>query len=503
MTGLPDRGRLGVLPRPVLLLLLVRARFSGVLRLQHDAVERSVEIQQGKPTRVRAGSASESLCARLVRTGKLSAEDAARATAQASSNGIPEEKALMSLRLLGARDLFLAIREHERERLLECFAWADGTFELDANAPVAAEASAFAQEPALLAHLGVLTHWTAERILAALGNAASRFAVQGPAFDEARTSLRGASGFDALCAALDGNTRLGIAATHAGDPGALATAFVLDAVGALSYHDEPQGGETPAPEAAPPVEPSTDPVIEIVVSTGQDARVVENDANVSAGPSAAAQTEHANIRRVLLAKHAALEKLDFYAMLDVPRNADTAAIRRAYVAAAKVYHPDALLRYGLEDLRTEANAVFARVSKAHAVLSDPAQRRDYDQGDGDGVADDVQRLASAESSFRKGEILLRKGSFDDALRFLRPAVELCDDEADYRSALGWALFKKSTSEPDAARAELEQATKLDPKNATAHHRLSLVLRALGKGKEAAECLAKARALDPRAGQSRS
>jgi tetratricopeptide (TPR) repeat protein len=483
--------------------MLFRARFSGILRLHQDAVSRVVEMLEGKPARVRTGSAAESLCARLVRGGKLSSDDAARVSALASSKDIAEEKALITLRLLGPRDLFLAIRDHERALLLDCFAWSDGAFELDPRAAIAPEASAFAQDPVALAHAGVAAHWSAERALATLGNAASRFAVPGPGFEEARTALRGASGFDALTAALDGKTRLGMAANTAADPGAFAAAVVLDTLGVLSYHDEPQVRDTPVPEAPPPAEQCTEPVIEIVVSAGDEGRVVASATDAAPTPTASTQTEHEALRRTLLEKHAQLERLDYYALLGVPRNADTAAIRRAYVAAAKIYHPDALLRSGLEDLRTEANAVFARVSKAHSTLSDPAARREYDEA-GDGITDDdVQRLASAEGSYRKGEILLRKGSFDDALRFLRPAVELCDDEPDYRSALGWALFKKSASEPDAARAELEQATKLDPKNATAHHRLSLVLRALGKGKEAAECLAKARALDPRAGQGRS
>ncbi len=67
------------------------------------------------------------------------------------------------------------------------------------------------------------------------------------------------------------------------------------------------------------------------------------------------------------------EKRDYYEVLGVDKNADDAAIKKAYRQLAKKYHPDA--NPGNE----EAAAKFKEASEAYAVLSDSEKRRQYDQ----------------------------------------------------------------------------------------------------------------------------
>ena len=145
----------------------------------------------------------------------------------------------------------------------------------------------------------------------------------------------------------------------------------------------------------------------------------------------------------------------------------------------------------------KANELFARIAKAHGVLSDPAARREYDldaTGSGDGEA---ERVAQAEVLFRKGEILSRKGAFKEALQFLAPAVELWPEEAAYQAELGWALYKQGKSDPAAAREHLSKAVKLDPKHSVGHYRLGVVLRSAGEKDAAERAFTRAKQLDPK------
>ncbi|MCH8891312.1 MAG: hypothetical protein IH827_09595 [Myxococcales bacterium] len=96
-------------------------------------------------------------------------------------------------------------------------------------------------------------------------------------------------------------------------------------------------------------------------------------------------------------------------------------------------------------------------------------------------------------------MLLRLGNFAGAIEFLRPAVELWPEESEYCSALGWALYRKLPSEPDLAREQLERAVELSPKNATAIHQLSVVVRSMGETEEADSLLGRARSIDPKIG----
>jgi molecular chaperone DnaJ len=67
------------------------------------------------------------------------------------------------------------------------------------------------------------------------------------------------------------------------------------------------------------------------------------------------------------------QKRDYYEVLSVDRGADDAAIKKAYRALAKKYHPD------MHPGDKEAEVKFKEASEAYAVLSDSDKRRQYDQ----------------------------------------------------------------------------------------------------------------------------
>lgn len=67
------------------------------------------------------------------------------------------------------------------------------------------------------------------------------------------------------------------------------------------------------------------------------------------------------------------QKRDYYEVLGVEKGADDAAIKKAYRALAKKYHPD------MNPDDPNAEAKFKEASEAYAVLSDPDKRRQYDQ----------------------------------------------------------------------------------------------------------------------------
>lgn len=67
------------------------------------------------------------------------------------------------------------------------------------------------------------------------------------------------------------------------------------------------------------------------------------------------------------------QKRDYYEVLGVEKNADDAAIKKAYRVLAKKYHPD------MNPGDAEAERKFKEASEAYAVLSDADKRRQYDQ----------------------------------------------------------------------------------------------------------------------------
>ena len=89
---------------------------------------------------------------------------------------------------------------------------------------------------------------------------------------------------------------------------------------------------------------------------------------------------------------------DFYAILGVPQDADDAAIKKAYRKLARTHHPDR----NAGDAAAEQR--FKDIGEAHAVLSDPKQRQEYDA---------IRSMAHGGARFRAGPGGPGAGGFED------------------------------------------------------------------------------------------
>ncbi len=68
---------------------------------------------------------------------------------------------------------------------------------------------------------------------------------------------------------------------------------------------------------------------------------------------------------------------DFYQVLGVDKDADQAAIKKAYRKLAREHHPDARASSGSHDQQTEER--FKEVAEAYDVLGDAEKRKEYDE----------------------------------------------------------------------------------------------------------------------------
>jgi DnaJ-class molecular chaperone with C-terminal Zn finger domain len=82
--------------------------------------------------------------------------------------------------------------------------------------------------------------------------------------------------------------------------------------------------------------------------------------------------------------------VDYYAILDVPRNATQKEIGKAYKRFTKVFDPESNVAHGVED-------VLKLTNEAYQVLSDPAKRAEYDARY-DAIAQRKRSLPSPEEA---------------------------------------------------------------------------------------------------------
>ena len=490
-TAATTEGLLGPTTIPQLLAEAWRDRRSGMLQVSRDKTERHIHVQDGSPVAIESTSEDEGFALMLETTGLIRTADRLKVETLACKRECPEANAVLALRLLDATQLYKAMRSATRGRISETFEWQTGAYRW--NAPMDdADSKGKPHDILKLLQEQLPTRWGFDRLLQELmphmetcGDISPRFRRVARKLADKSDAARQAIG------RLDGSRNLGqVLGEAAGDPIAAATLWTLLHAGVLRI------GEKRAVDAA--VSAAVEFELEVTGTAPQSgdaaAGIRSNAGNSETQPKENAKTE--TLRLEIAALLERLSDLNHYDALCLTTEATSGEIKRAYFKAAKRFHPDALARMGLNDQRNDAARVFGRIAEAFETLADPNKRASYDAGGSGEPEIDTARLAQAETSYRKGEILVRMGNFFGALDYLEPAVELWPDEPAYQSTLGWALYKQPTPDPARARAHLEKASTQSPDDAVILFRLGVVLRAIGETEAASELIARARALEP-------
>jgi DnaJ homolog subfamily C member 7 len=107
-----------------------------------------------------------------------------------------------------------------------------------------------------------------------------------------------------------------------------------------------------------------------------------------------------NLREAKSALKKAKRK-DYYKILDVAKDADEDALRKAYRKMALKYHPDKNACAD-EKEKLKAEAMFKDVGEAYAILNDPTKRRQYDMGATFNASGDIDITADDDDDGHPG-----------------------------------------------------------------------------------------------------
>ena len=183
----------------------------------------------------------------------------------------------------------------------------------------------------------------------------------------------------------------------------------------------------------------------------------------------------------------ALRGQDHFSALGVPPAASPTQIERAYGKLARDYHPDRFRDRG-NDTREIVSEIFERVTEAYRTLADPDARQSYQDGLGsrepEAPVDPSVRALASDRYFRVGEELLKQHRYAEAADSFRRAAELSPESAEYRAYLGWSMWKEDPGAEAPAVAELEEASRLNPKLDIAYLFLGFIHRDAGRTEEA-------------------
>lgn len=175
-------------------------------------------------------------------------------------------------------------------------------------------------------------------------------------------------------------------------------------------------------------------------------------------------------RRLEIAQKAeAIESANFYQVLGVDADADASVIQHAFLQLAKRWHPDRLPAT-LIDLKPVVTRIFARMTEAHQILTNPRNRAEYDKlsasgGNSDDEQRKVQEVLRAASAFQKAEVLAKREDWAAALKVAEQAHQGDPNQAEYGALYAW-IAARATENPnyDELLQILNRAVKMQRNN---------------------------------------
>jgi tetratricopeptide (TPR) repeat protein len=314
-----------------------------------------------------------------------------------------------------------------------------------------------------------------------IGSIAQRLR-QNPRFDPVAAGLGPEDYF--VWTRFDGQTTLKdlILMTGLATPRALDIVRKLRALGAILLPNETI---PPKPFAPPPPPPKVEVPLEEKKTTRVAASDLRGDITLSADEEAALR-ENVELtveeRMRIFAMHRRVQAEDVLAVFGVADAADKKALKRAYFALSKEFHPDRFYGKRTGSFGARLNEIFEAMSLGYAILTDERAKRPSPPGVSpppqsphDHAADLFDRACQAEvSGDRAGALRLFAAALrlDAPAKYLRRAARCAMQSGEHAIALEYA----------------KKAANLEPNDPSTARVLAQAFKAAGKLEDAEETL---------------
>ncbi len=512
------QGKLEAAVMPDLLRHRYVGRESGMLHFTRGDERHSVRFNRGNIVFAQTSNPEGQLGQQLVANDKLTQEDLDKATAIVKSDGKRLGAVLEEQEMLTKEQVEEGLVDHVREILRTVFSWTDGEYSFEEQP----------EQPHIEGDLS-LKLATGELILEAVNSINDPDAIHKALGDldrKLQTSLDPMLRFQKITLTpLDGflMSRVDGASTASeilqlapvGTEEAEQSLFGLLCAGVIEFVEaDGSAKEAPAPSPiehapVPRPPPPPPPVAERpAVATPPEPPPKPKEPEPPKTPEKSPEDVAAERRDEIVKKYASLDGASHFNLLEIPRASNEGAVKSAYVALARRFHPDTQTDPNLADLADKIEKIFIKVNEAFEVLRDPSKRANYEAmlprssfqpAGGTAPPTPTRADAPAQSSdtstpraqralggqqiaemLGKAAVHFKKEEYWDTIQTLEPIIPML--EGKVRSKTRTLLAKAYSKNPNwvkRAEEEIRNVLNDDPTYADGYYELAKIYKEKG------------------------
>jgi len=491
-------GNLAQVPFATLLYSLAMDDRSVVVELKRNQLEKRIVLEGGAPVDCRSNLAHETFGRFLVSEGKLSDENFHQCLSKATSKGVPLGEVLVEQELMKAVELFRALQQNLARKLLDCFTWREGTFEIT---PVANSVdNSLKVKPAQLIVTGILKFSSQDDVDKSVVPLIGKPLIFHPEAKFPLDEIRMSGPHTRLVESLPAEFRIDDLAMAGGElPYEEITRllYALAAIGLVVRADVvPPATRKAATAPRESIRPKTMPTIEAPLPAEVTAKEPQP------GVAALSPEFQDKLRNEIMQTYLAFRRQDAYELFKLEDTASAREIEEAYLGFSRRFSPWNLAGTALENVMDKAREIYLSGARAYAELSDERTRgllqeqriRKREELKRGGAASRFAiktDLLDPAVQFRKGKVLMDAGKYSEAIGLLAFAVDCDGQNSIYRSELAYCRYLDSASNARSSLAELKEAQRIDPNCGLAFFYAGEILRMTGNKAESEPNLRKA------------
>lgn len=494
--GRMTAGNLKQVPFATLLCSIATGEKTVVLELRRSRLEKKIAIDKGSPVDCRSNLAHETLGRYLIAEGKLNEENFNTSLAKAASRGVPLGEILIESELIGAFELYRVLQQNLAKKLLDCFTWRDGTFEIRPD-PSDVDSSLKVKAPQLIV-TGVMKFASQEEVDKSVAPLVGKQLLLHPSPQFPLDEIKLPAAHTRLLDAIKGEFRV----DQLFEAGDLPPEDVTRMLYALAVIGIVVRAELVSPAMRRAQQPKAPPKPALSMGTTAGLVPIPQVAPSPAQAPPGSEKDTEKLRDDIMQAFLAFRRQDPFDLMKLEETASDRAIEDAYLRLSKRFNPLALEGGPLENIADKAREICLAVGRAYGELADPIQRdavierraqkrEEHRRGLASGRFAIKTDLLDPSVQFRKGKALMEAGMHREAIQLLEFAADCDSQNVEYRSELAWCRFIDSSSNARQSIADLKEAMRIDPQNGLAVFYAGEIHRITGNKAESEPLLRKA------------